>query len=187
LKRFDAAPRFSTDFEVTHGSTDQPEIGVVRFVRIRREMKAESPLASVLYSLSSDPKGSTETLILKPRESKDKNNDTVQLSIEDSATTGTPSALAATDTPADRIRLERFGKQTIVLARCPNADQAKYGALFPSASALLERYRSEIGARSTFRADIAWLDRTARASSGAHASPRPRTHPAGKNTDKKKP
>jgi hypothetical protein len=62
------------------------------------------------------------------------------------------------DTPASRIRVERLGKSSVALARCPEADQSAYQRLFAEASQIMARYRKELGLRSEFRSDIGWLD-----------------------------
>jgi hypothetical protein len=63
-------------------------------------------------------------------------------------------------TPANRIRLERFGKSSVVLARCtgegdgPAPDQSAYAPLFSSASALLSDYRRILGAKTMVPAEL---------------------------------
>jgi hypothetical protein len=63
-------------------------------------------------------------------------------------------------TPASRIRLERFGKSSVVLARCtgegnaPPPDQSAYAPLFSSASALLADYRRILGAKALVPAEL---------------------------------
>ena len=55
--------------------------------------------------------------------------------------------MLATNTPVSHIRLERFGKSSIALARCmateagPAPDQSAYEPLFASASAVVSDYR----------------------------------------------
>jgi hypothetical protein len=57
------------------------------------------------------------------------------------------------NTPAARIKVERFGKASVVLARCPAVgdvpahDQSAYEPLFRTASSILERYRDALGVR----------------------------------------
>ena len=56
-----------------------------------------------------------ETLVLHVRDPKD----LIQISMEDSASAiGNAAAMVAANTPASRIRLERFGKSSVALARC---------------------------------------------------------------------
>jgi hypothetical protein len=80
----------------------------------------------------------------------------MQVSIEDSASSvTTPATMLATNTPASRIKLERFGKASVVLARCaasdagPAPDQNLYEPLFQSATAIVSNYRNLLGARHT--------------------------------------
>jgi hypothetical protein len=82
--------------------------------------------------------------------------DLMQVSIEDSASAvTTPGTMLTSGTPASRIKLERFGKSSVVLARClasaagPAPDQSAYEPLFQSASAILSNYRGLLGARTT--------------------------------------
>ena len=102
-----------------------------------------------------------ETLVLRLREPKP--NDLMQVSIEDSASTVTSaSAMLATDTPVSRIKLERFGKTSVALARCPPTegsaiDQTAYEPIFRSASAILNRYRDALGVRKTVPQELARL------------------------------
>jgi hypothetical protein len=59
----------------------------------------------------------------------------------------------STATPVARVKLERFGKSSVVLARCsgeqgsPTTDQTVYEPIFQTASSILERYRDALGAR----------------------------------------
>lgn len=107
------------------------------------------------YSMSIDEKTMIETLVLRMRDPKEFH----ELSIEDrvSASAASPLAVVATDTPAARIRIERLGKSSVVLARCEGADQNVYEPLFKQASDLMAHYRAALGLRTAFRADIAWL------------------------------
>jgi hypothetical protein len=99
-----------------------------------------------------------ETLVFRVRDPKD----VLQVSIEDSASavTSAASMLSAT-TPASRIRLERFGKSSIVLARCqgqnsgPPPDQSKYEPLFAAASSVLTDYRTSLGASTLVPEELA--------------------------------
>lgn len=159
-------PLFSTDFEIARGRsslTDAPsflqagpsaqlsgEPSVADFVRMRRELTEKAMFSTVQYSFSNDGKTMVETLVLHVRDPKD----LVQLSIEDSASSVTSAAsMLAASTPASRIKLERFGKSSVVLARCagaeggPPPDQSAYEPLFGSASSILGNYRTLLGVR----------------------------------------
>jgi hypothetical protein len=112
----------------------------------------------VQYSFSDDGKNMIETLVLHMRDPKD----LVQVSIEDSASSVTSSAgMLGTSTPASRIKLERFGKSSVVLARCaaseggPPPDQTAYEPQFASASSIMTNYRSLLNARRTIPAELA--------------------------------
>ena len=94
----------------------------------------------------------SETLTFRVRDPKD----LMQVTIEDSASAvTTPAAMLGTNTPVGRIRLERFGKSSIVLARCPGSegspapDQGVYEPLFKSATGIIANYRALLGARRT--------------------------------------
>ena len=91
-----------------------------------------------------------ETLVMHARDPKE----VVQLSIEDTASAVTsPASMLATNTPVDRIKVERFGKPSVVLARCtgseggPAPDQSAYEPLFRHASSIMGQYRAILGAR----------------------------------------
>jgi len=88
--------------------------------------------------------------------------DLVQLSIEDSASAVTsPAAMLGTSTPASRIKLERFGKSSVVLARCSGSgeghapDQSQYEPLFRSASSVLADYRALFGVKALVPGELA--------------------------------
>jgi hypothetical protein len=62
-----------------------------------------------------------------------------------------------------RVKLERFGKSSVVLARCsgtegtPATDQTVYEPIFHSASSIMERYRDALGARKMVPQELARL------------------------------
>ena len=126
--------------------------GTASWVRIRREFSVQALFSTVQYSFSVDPKNMVETLVFRVRDPKD----LLQVSIEDSASAvTTPYTMLTSGTPASRIKLERFGKSSVVLARCsgseggPAPDQSVYEPLFQSASSILTNYRGLLGARTT--------------------------------------
>jgi hypothetical protein len=163
LARLPVKPSFALDFEVARGrssGTDVPiegagEAGPSSWVRIRREFRPDSPFSSVQYSFSLDGKSAVETLVFRLREAKD----LLQISLQDtvSAANGLANVLAA-DTPPNRIKLERFGRSGLALARCPGAEQARYEPLFRSAAQIMAAYRDALGARRTVPADLARLN-----------------------------
>ncbi|HXZ80034.1 MAG TPA: hypothetical protein VEG30_08900 [Terriglobales bacterium] len=146
-------PQFAPDFEISRGRSTMEGAPVSRWVRIRKDFIASSPFATSQYSISVDEKGVSETLVFKMKETKDP-----QVSITNSITgAASPASVLATDTPADRVRLERFGKTSIVLARCRGADQTAYEPLFHQASQILARYRSALGVSHTVPRELAAL------------------------------
>src|SRR5271165_5713476 len=156
LARIPKQPLFSADFEVSRGRstlTDMPamlqagqaghvagEPSVASYVRIRREFSVQATFSSVQYSFSNDGINMIETLVLHVRDPKD----LIQVSLEDSASAVTSSqTMLASNTPVSRVRLERFGKASVALARCagveggPVPDQSAYEPLFRGASEAL--------------------------------------------------
>jgi hypothetical protein len=170
LTKIPKRPSFSEDFEVDRGrsvldqnaaalalgSTGQPapsgDPAVADFVRLRRDLAGSGPYYSnVQYSFSRDTSQMVETLVFRVRDPKD----LLQVSIEDSASSVTlPSVMLASASPASRIKLERFGKSSIVLARCsgtsesPAPDQSKYESVFAAASSALSDYRGLFSAKT---------------------------------------
>src|SRR5579863_8771554 len=164
LARVPKQPLFGNDFEVTRGRstlTDMPsflkpgegghvagEPSVASYVRIRREFSVQALFSSVQYSFSDDGQNMVETLVLHVRDPKD----LIQVSLEDSATSVTSTdAMLGSNSPATRVRLERFGKSSVALARCtaaeggPTPDQSAYEPLFRGASEVLANYRGLLG------------------------------------------
>jgi hypothetical protein len=128
-------------------------------VRVRREFPASAPFTNAQYSFSVDSKNMIETVVLRLREQKD----LMQISIEDSASSvASPAAMLSTNTPVSRIKLERFGKPSVVLARCsgaegPATDQTAYEPIFKAASSIMSHYRDELGARRMVPQELARL------------------------------
>jgi len=174
LSKVPKQPLFSPDFEVDRGRTtlsDNPgflqagesaqmsaDSSVATWVRIRREFSVQALFSTVQYSFSVDPKSMVETLVFRVRDPKE----LMELTIEDSASAVTsPAAMLSTSTPTSRIRLERFGKSSVVLARCmgsetaPPPDQSAYEPLFQSATAVVGNYRGLLGARQTVPGELA--------------------------------
>lgn len=183
LARIPKQPLFGTDFEISHGRSTlseppnflQPgkggqmsdEPSVASYVRIRREFAVQALFASVQYSFSNDGQNMVETIVLHVRDPKD----LIQVSLEDSASAvSSPEAMIAANTPASRIRLERFGKSSIALARCtasengPPPDQTAYEPLFRTGSEVLANYRRLLGVGHTVTAELAQIpDATSKA------------------------
>ena len=174
LSRIPKQPLFDNDFEVSRGRstlTDMPtmlhvgqpghvagEPSVASYVRIRREFSVQALFSSVQYSFSNDGQTMVETLVLHVRDPKD----LIQVSLEDSASSVTSSeAMLGSNTPASRIRLERFGKSSVALARCltpeggPATDQSAYEPFFRSASDVLANYRALLGVKTIVPEELA--------------------------------
>lgn len=166
LAKIPAKPAFAKDFEVARGhSTIDPSIPMpgmqqlppndaasADWVRVRREFPNSGTFSNVQYSFSTDASTMIETLVLRVRDPKD----LMQVSIEDSASAvTTASAMLNSDTPVNRIRLERFGKSSVALARCPAeegrpaTDQTAYEPIFRAATTILMHYRDALGVRKT--------------------------------------
>lgn len=174
LARVPQEPLFGIDFEVDRGRSvlESPpgflqsgahaqassDSATADWVRIRRDFAVQALFASVQYSFSEDAENMNEVLVFRVREPKD----LMELSIEDSASAvTTPAAMLATDTPATHIKLERFGKSSVVLARCPGSpqgpapDQSAYEPLFHSATTVVARYRRLLGVPEIVPEDLA--------------------------------
>ena len=195
LAKVPGKPVFSKDYEVARGhstldsSTPIPgmqpmpagTVSSADWVRVRREFPDTTLFSNVQYSFSSDAKDMVETLVLRVRDPKD----LIQVSIEDSASAvASASAMLSTSTPVSRVKLERFGKASVVLARCsgsdgnPATDQIAYDPIFNSASAIMEKYRDALGARKMVPEELA------RVSVGTSSKAGSRTAPKGSNSPK---
>ena len=195
LSRVPKQPRFDQDFEVARGRSSlsadagflqagqsaqlSGEPSVANWVRLRRDFIAQAAFSTVQYSFSDDGKNMIETLALHVRDPKD----LVLLSIEDSASSVTSAAtMLAAATPASRIELQRFGKTSVVLARCsgsaasPAPDQSTYEPLLSDASAIMTNYRTLLNARHTVPGELSRLTDTS--SKSTTKSSRGRTHTA---------
>jgi hypothetical protein len=173
LAKVPKQPVFTEDFEVARGRSTMSQNDVIRaggeasasgepvsaaWVRMRHDFAPSMFFSNVQYSFSADAKEMIETLVLHVRDPKD----LTQLSVEDNASAVTSAtAMLGSSTPVSRIRLERFGKSSIVLARCvaapgaPPPDQSAYEPLFRDASSIMDRYRTLLQARQTVPAELA--------------------------------
>ena len=161
LARAPRQPLFSADFEVSRGRStlsdmasflkpgesvaQSDQASVASYVRIRHEFSVQALFSSVQYSFSNDGQTMVETLVLHVRDPKD----LMSLSLEDSASSvSSVEAMLTSNTPVNRVRLERFGKSSVALARClgneggPVPDQSAYEPLFRAASDVLANYRA---------------------------------------------
>jgi hypothetical protein len=174
LAKIPEKPSFSKDYEVARGhstldpSTPIPGVqplppGAVSsadWVRVRREFPGATLFSNVQYSFSVDATNMVETLVFRIRDPKD----VMEIAIEDSASAVTSAtAMLSTATPIARVKLERFGKSSVVLARCPAeegspaTDQTVYEPIFHTASSIMERYRDALGARKMVPQELARL------------------------------
>ncbi|MFZ0733327.1 MAG: hypothetical protein WAM79_13445 [Candidatus Sulfotelmatobacter sp.] len=193
LARVPREPLFGTDFEVSRGRstlTEMPSFVPVgerahvsddapaaSYVRMRREFSVQALFSSVQYSFSDDGQTMVETLVFHVRDPKD----LIEVSLEDSASSVTNAAsMVAADTPASRVRLERFGKSSIALARCsappngPAPDQSAYEPLFQSASSVLTNYRGLLHVKAIVPEELAKISQT-RSKPRAAAKAKPRS------------
>ena len=205
LARIPKQPLFSPDFEVDRGRStleERPDFlkagesaqfssdsGTAQWVRIRREFSGQALFSTVQYSFSHDPKNMVETLVLRVRDPKD----LMQVAIEDNASSvTTPAAMLSTSTPASRIKLERFGKSSVVLARCPGTegspspDQSAYQPLFQSATAIVTNYRNLLAARNTVPAELARVSAVGATKSKTLVKPADKTAAAEKSASENK-
>jgi hypothetical protein len=176
LGRIPKQPLFGSDFEISRGRStlsDMPnflqpgqgarvsgEPSVAGYVRIRRDFAVQALFSSVQYSFSNDGNNMVETLVLHVRDPKD----LIQVSLEDSASAvASPAAMVTANTPASRIRLERYGKSSVTLARCPASaegatiDQSAYEPLFRQASEVIANYRNLLSVKRTVPEELAKL------------------------------
>jgi hypothetical protein len=176
LAHVPAKPPLASDFEVARGRSSMSGSDLAArlaggslppstWVRMRREF-ASGYFANAQYSMTRDDSGIAEVLVFRVRDPKD----LMQVAISDSVTSTDPGAVLAVDTPAARVKLERFGKASVALAHCPGADQSAYQPIFNQASQLLAAYRDLLGARRTVPAEFARL--------GGTAKPKPAPAPA---------
>jgi hypothetical protein len=151
LGRVPQRPSFGRDYEITRGYTTGEDGTGSNWVRIRREFPKAMPLQAVQFSYVDDPKSARETAVFYAREAKD----VMQVALEAHAAAGSSAtAVLAADTPSNHIRIERFGKQSLVLARCPAADQSAYEPLFRTASQIMAAYRQALGAKQIVPAEL---------------------------------
>jgi len=187
LARVPLKAPFSADFEVSRGhTTETPEsLAFARaalpnavqdtaepnaessWVRIRRDF-VNTPFATAQYSISFDPKSVTETFVFRMRDFK--KDEIVQVALEDSiSAAGDPIAVAQSETPIDHVKVERFGKGSLGLRHCADADQSSLEPLFKAANGIAHHYRLALRVRESVPADLRRV--------GA-GSPAPKTHPA---------
>ena len=165
LARMKEHAAFTPDFEITRGVTTLSEeqlravganVGTATrspWVRIRRNFAEKSAIASVQYTFSVEGNSAGETLSLMPRDT----HDVLEVLIS-STVTGTPAQATAADTPPERIRVERYGRGSLVLQRC-GEDQTVYEPVFEEARQIFVRYRTALGIKTLVPAELARLPR----------------------------
>jgi hypothetical protein len=185
LARIPKQPLFGNDFEVSRGRStlsDMPsfmpagqtahvagEPPVASYVRVRKEFSVQALFSSVQYSFSNDGQIMVETLVLHVRDPKD----LIQVSMEDSASAVTSSeVMLGANTPVSRVRLERFGKSSVALARCsaaegPAPDQSAYEPLFRGASEVLANYRGLLGVKMIVPEELSKISGASKAKSAS--------------------
>jgi hypothetical protein len=178
LARVKQRPSFAADFEVSRGLTTLTEAEAraagapagsgntaSTYVRIRKEFPENAVLTDAQYSLSVEGNSVGEVLALHLRDSRE----VLQILISDSVV-GSAAQVVKVDTPPDRIRVERFGKASIVLARCGAVDQSAYEPLFQTAANILEEYRAAMAVKRVVPAELAQLPghKESKAASGNH-------------------
>lgn len=165
LARVRERPKFATDFEISRGLTTLTEAearaaGVPSgagtapsaWVRIRKEFPEKAVLTDAQYSLSQDGGAASEVLALHLRDNKE----VLQILISDSVM-GNAGQMVRLDTPPDRIRIERFGRASVVLARCAAVDQTAYEPIFQTAGEILHSYRTAMAVKTVVPAELAHL------------------------------
>lgn len=148
------APKFAPDFEISRGRSTLENAPVANWVRVRREFAPTAPVVAAQYAITVDENSIIETLVFRSREAKDVLQ--VQLEVTVTGARDASSVLAA-DTPVNRIKLERFGKGSLVLARCSNADQSASEPLFRKASEVLASYRAAMGLKRLVPRELTML------------------------------
>jgi hypothetical protein len=172
LARVPLKAPFSADFEVSRGhTTETPEaMALARaalpsavpdspgtnsessWVRVRRDFSG-TPFATAQYSISFDPKSVTETFVFRMREFK--KDEIIQVALEDSISAASdPIVVAQSETPVDHVKVERFGKGSLGLRRCADADQASLEPLFKAANDITHHYRAALRVRESVPADL---------------------------------
>jgi len=163
-------PRFTSDYEIARGHTNDNK-GASDWVRLRREFAANSTFSSVQFLLSVSGPSIVETLVLHLKASKP--GEPLQISLEHETSEGTPASILAGDAPPDRIRLERYGKPSLILARCLQSDQRAYELLFTAAASRFTQYRTAMNVRGTVTAELARMNNSSRQSPVAGRQSKP--------------
>lgn len=181
LAKVNGKPAFAADFEISRGLTtlsgaearaagasDGNSSMPSTWVRIRREFPEKAALTNAQYSLSQEGGSTSEVLALHLGTSKaESSGDVLQILISDSVV-GNPAQVVKVDTPPDRIRIERYGKSSVVLARCGTMDQSAYEPLFQTAREILAKYRLAMAVKTVIPAELAHLPHKESKAAGAN-------------------
>lgn len=154
LTRIPGRPAFNPDYEVARGHTTD-KTGASDWVRMRREFANDPTLTNVQYQFVLGSDGIQEMLVFYTQGNKP--GEPVQISLTQKVTAGTPQQVLAADTPPERITVARFGKPSLVLARCPGVDQKTYEPLFRSAAERFAAYRGALGVKTSVPGELAKL------------------------------
>jgi hypothetical protein len=146
-----AKPVFITDFEISRGRTSGKK-GISDWVRLRREFPADCALTTAQFSLTVEGNDMVERILVHFKPAKA--GEPLQLSLEGEFNAGSPAQVVSLDTPPNRVRLERFGKPSLILARCPEVDQKAYEPLFQTAAGLSARYKAALEVRATVPGEL---------------------------------
>jgi hypothetical protein len=154
LTRIPVKPTFNPDYEVARGHTTD-KAGASDWVRMRREFANDPTLTNVQYQFVLGGDGIQEMLVFYTQGNKP--GEPVQISLAQKVTTGTPQQVLAADTPPERITVARFGKPSLVLARCPGIDQKTFEPLFRSAAERFAAYRGALRVKTSVPGELAKL------------------------------
>lgn len=172
LARIPRRARFSADFEISRGRSTMPQVPVAHWVRIRREFPAGNFFSSVQYSVSLDENGIVETLVFRVRDP----GELLLVTMDDSVSAAADvAATLGQNTPAEHVKIERFGKSSVGLRRCAHADQAAYEPQFRAASEIMAAYRAALKVRATVPADLARLGGLPKSAANGKKDPSART------------
>lgn len=165
LAQLKERPAFSADFEISRGVTTLSEEEAraagapagsgerpSAWVRVRHEFAPKALLTDAQYSLSVDGSAVSEVLALHLRDPKQ----VLQVLISDTVT-GTAEQVLRLPTPPDRIRVERFGRSSLVLARCGGMDQSAYEPVFAQARDILDHYRRAMAVQKIVPGELSRL------------------------------
>jgi hypothetical protein len=148
------APKFGADFEISRGRSSLQDAPIANWVRVRREFGPTAPVVAAQYAITVDENSIIETLVFRSREAKGVLQ--VQMEVTVTGAQNAQSVVAA-NTPVNRIKLERFGQGSLVLARCANADQTAFEPLFRKASEVFAGYRGAMGIKRLVPRELAML------------------------------